>query len=81
MVLIVTKRRNRKWLEQRVLQTIFSWLLSRSIVELYSERSEIGNHLEGENPNPIVLDRFPEEDYGDVPFTENAEFVGMDLSS
>ncbi|KAK8827375.1 hypothetical protein WA538_003338 [Blastocystis sp. DL] len=32
------------------------------------------SNLEQENPDPVVLDRFPEEDYEDLPFTENAEF-------
>ena len=31
-----------------------------------------------ENPNPVILDRFPETDYDDIPFTENAEFVQFD---
>lgn len=35
----------------------------------------VDDNVEGENPNPVVLDRFPEEDYEDLPFTENAEFV------
>ena len=30
---------------------------------------------ETENPIPEILDRFPPEDYEDLPFTENAEFV------
>lgn len=35
----------------------------------------VESNLEQENPDPVVLDRFPEEDYEDLPFTENAEFV------
>ena len=37
--------------------------------------SSVEDNLEAENPNPVVLDRFPETDYEDIPFTENAEFV------
>ena len=35
----------------------------------------VESNLEQENPDPVVLDRFPEEDYEDLPFTENAEYV------
>ena len=34
-----------------------------------------------ENPNPVILDRFPETDYDDIPFTENAEFVQFEQYS
>ena len=40
--------------------------------------SSVEDNLEAENPNPVVLDRFPETDYEDIPFTEN---VGLSYLS
>lgn len=39
----------------------------------------VESNLEQENPDPVVLDRFPEEDYEDLPFTENAEYVHVSV--